>query len=86
LTASSSTDAIVDGILYEKRYSLLMEADRWADLRRYGRLNQLPLDVASGPNKNFIAKVMPIPQAECLNRIALGGNLIGPNGLNNCAP
>ncbi len=86
LTSSSSTDAILDGILYEKRYSLLMEGDRWVDMRRYGRLAQLPLDVPSGPNKSFVAKVMPIPQAECLNRIALGGNLIGPNGQNDCAP
>src|SRR5512146_193361 len=86
LTAASSTDASLDGILYEKRYSLLMEGDRWADMRRYGRLGQLPLDITSGPNKNFVAKVMPIPQGECLNRIPLGGALIGPNGQNDCAP
>jgi starch-binding outer membrane protein, SusD/RagB family len=86
LTAASSTDDILSGILYEKRYSLLMEGDRWVDMRRYNRLNQIPLDVTSGANKNFVAIVMPIPQAECLNRIALGGNFIGPNGLNDCAP
>jgi hypothetical protein len=86
LTSASSTDAILDGILYEKRYSLLMEGDRWVDMRRYGRLAQLPIDVPSGPNKSFVAKVMPIPQAECLNRVIQGGNLIGPNGQNNCAP
>lgn len=86
LTAASSDDAVLTGILYEKRYSLLMEGHRWVDMRRYNKLNLLPLDIASGPNKNFVAKVMPIPQAECLNRIPVGGALIGPNGQNNCAP
>lgn len=86
LTAASSDDAVLNGILYEKRYSLLMEGDRWVDLRRYNKLNTLPLDIASGPNKNFVAKVSPIPQAECLVRAKATGDLLGPNGLNNCAP
>ncbi len=86
LTAASSDDAILTGILYEKRYSLMMEGNRWIDMRRYNKLNLLPLDIASGPNKNFVAKVMPIPQAECLVRAPLGGAFVGPNGLNNCAP
>lgn len=86
LTASSSNDAILEGILYEKRYSLLMEGDRWPDMRRYGKLSELPLDVASGPNKNFVAIVNPIPQAECLVRVGLGPEFQGPNGLNDCAP
>lgn len=86
LTASSSNDAILEGILYEKRYSLLMEGDRWPDMRRYGKLSELPLDVASGANKNFVAIVNPIPQAECLVRVKLGPEFQGPNGLNDCAP
>lgn len=86
LTAASSDDAIITGILYEKRFSLLMEGHRWIDARRYGKLSTLPLDVTSGPNKNFVAAVMPVPQAECLNRTALGGAFIGPTGLNDCAP
>jgi len=86
LTAASSNDDILNGILYEKRMSLLMEGVRWVDLRRYNKLNTLPLDVSSGPNKNFVAKVLPVPQAECLNRLAVGGAFIGPNGQNNCAP
>ncbi len=64
----------------------MMEGDRWSDLRRYNKVNLLPLDVPSGPNKSFIAKVLPVPQGECLNRIVKGGNFIGPNGLNDCAP
>src|SRR5512146_761933 len=86
LTASSSTDAILNAILYEKRYSLVMEGDRWVDMRRYKKLDQIPIDITSGANKNFVAKVMPIPQSECLNRVPLGGAVIGPNGQDNCAP
>jgi hypothetical protein len=86
LTAASGSSAILDQILYEKRYSLMFEGLRWVDMRRYGRLNQLPLDVPSGPNKNFVAPVAPIPQAECLTRARLSGAFLGPNGQNNCAP
>ncbi len=86
LTAGSSTDDILSGILYEKRISLLMEGQRWPDMRRYGRLNQLPLDVSSGPNKNFVAIVNPVPQTECLVRVGAAGALLGPSGLNDCAP
>jgi hypothetical protein len=86
LTAASSDDAILMGILYEKRYSLMMEGVRWVDMRRYNKLNLLPLDVTSGPNKNFVAKVNPVPQSECLVRAKASGELLGPGGLNNCAP
>lgn len=86
LTPASTTDQILTGILYEKRYSLMMEGDRWIDMRRYGKLNLLPLDVTSGPNKNFVAIVNPIIQGECLVRVGLTGNMLGPNGLNDCAP
>jgi hypothetical protein len=86
LTTGSSDDAVLTGILYEKRYSLMMEGNRWIDMRRYNKLNLIPIDITSGPNKNFVARVMPIPQAECLNRTPLGGAFIGPNGQNDCAP
>lgn len=86
LTAASSDSAVIDGILYEKRYSLMMEGQRWPDARRYGRLGTLPLDITTGVNKNFVAKVVPVPQGECLVRAALSGALLGPNGQNNCAP
>jgi hypothetical protein len=86
LTAASTNDDILLGILYEKRYSLMMEGDRWVDHRRYGKLALLPLDIPSGPNKNFVARVAPIPQAECLVRVGKTGDLLGPGGQNNCAP
>lgn len=68
LTPASGATAILDGILYEKRYSLLGEGHRWVDMRRYGLLNTLPRDLTTGVNAHFIARVMPIPQAECLVR------------------
>jgi hypothetical protein len=86
LTAASSDDAVITGILYEKRYSLLMEGNRWMDMRRYGKLDLLPLDIPSGPNKNFVAKVLPVPQAECLNRLTLAAQFRGPSGFDDCAP
>lgn len=74
LTASSSDTAILDEILLQKRYSLFAEGTRWIDLRRYGRLNTLPLDAAS----HFVARVQPIPQAECLVRVGQQTPLAGP--------
>ena len=52
-------------LLYERRYSLLFEGQRWNDYRRFGLLNLLPLDKPG----QFVAKVMPIPQAECDARV-----------------
>ncbi|MEP6622511.1 MAG: RagB/SusD family nutrient uptake outer membrane protein, partial [bacterium] len=86
LTAASSDDAVLLGILYEKRYSTMMEGNRWVDMRRYNKLNLLPLDISSGANKNFVARVSPIPQGECLVRANVTGVLLGPGGLNDCAP
>ena len=84
LTVASSNDEFINAILYEKRYSLMMEGNRWVDHRRYNKLALLPLDIPSGPNRNFVAKVIPIPQGECLVRAGKAGDLLGPGGLNNC--
>ncbi len=53
--------ANLDAVMYEKRMSLLYEGIRWVDMRRWGRLGQLPIDKVG----QFVAVVMPIPQAEC---------------------
>ena len=53
--------ATLDNLLYERRYSLILEGMRWIDARRFGRLSSLPLDLPS----HFVAKVVPIPKAEC---------------------
>jgi hypothetical protein len=55
----------LQALLYERRYSLLFEGQRWNDYRRFGILNQLPLDITSGTNAHFVAKVQPVPLAEC---------------------
>lgn len=52
-------------LLYERRYSLLFEGQRWNDHRRFGLLGVLPIDQAG----QFVAKVMPIPQGECDARV-----------------
>jgi hypothetical protein len=36
--------ALIDEMLYERRYSLFYEGHRWIDMRRYNRLDQLPID------------------------------------------
>lgn len=74
LTAASADAAILDEILLQKRYSLLLEGTRWIDMRRYGKLATLPLDATN----HFVAKVMPVPQAECLVRVGKAPALAGP--------
>lgn len=61
LAAVPAGAAGLDLIMYEKHLSLLYEGTRWVDMRRWGRLGQLPIDRTG----QFVAKVMPIPQAEC---------------------
>ncbi|MCA2991004.1 RagB/SusD family nutrient uptake outer membrane protein [Gemmatimonas sp.] len=78
LTAASPDADIVTEILVQKRYSLLLEGHRWIDMRRYGRLNQLPRDLTTGVNAHFVARVQPLPQAECLQRVGQTGALAGP--------
>jgi len=59
----------LDELLYNKRYSLLFEGGhRWIDMRRYGRLDQLPLDLPS----HTIHPRFPFPVFECDAR---AGNL-----------
>lgn len=78
LTAGSPDADVLLGILYEKRYSLLAEGHRWIDMRRYGLLATLPLDITTGVNAHFVAKVIPVPQAECLVRARSDPSLAGP--------
>ena len=45
LSASSLTSATaLDELLHERQYSLFMEGHRWIDMRRHGRLDELPND------------------------------------------
>jgi len=64
-TGLSNTQQL-DELLYNKRYSLLFEGGhRWLDMRRYGRLTQLPLDVASHRRNDKF----PFPIDECNARV-----------------
>ena len=38
--------SLIDEILYQRRYSLFGEGHRWIDLRRYNRLDEIPIDRA----------------------------------------
>ena len=44
LVPFASAQAALDQLLHERRYSLFIEGHRWVDMRRYGKLNQLPVD------------------------------------------
>lgn len=56
--------AMLDALLYEKRYSLLFEGHRWVDLRHYNKLGTLPKDL---PAHKIFTK-FPLPRSECIIR------------------
>jgi hypothetical protein len=61
LTAANA----LDQLLYERRYSLFLEGHRWVDLRRYERLDTLPLDQVGEPLRpGRIFRQMPRPLDE----------------------
>lgn len=41
---ATTQDALIDEMLKQRRYSLFGEGHRWVDMRRYNRLNTLPID------------------------------------------
>jgi len=45
-TGATDDAALLDEVLMQRRYSLFGEGHRWIDLRRYNRLDELPLDRA----------------------------------------
>lgn len=54
--------ALLDEMLNQRRYELFMEGHRWVDMRRYNRLDELPIDRA---NDNVWLN-FPIPENENL--------------------
>ncbi|HUQ66309.1 MAG TPA: RagB/SusD family nutrient uptake outer membrane protein [Flavitalea sp.] len=52
--------ALITEMLNQRRYSLFYEGHRWVDLRRYGRLDELPVD---RPNDD-IWQEFPLPVTE----------------------
>jgi hypothetical protein len=59
-TGATTTAALIDEILFQRRYSLWGEAHRWIDARRYDRLNTIPTNLDNGT----VYKQLPPPQAE----------------------
>lgn len=54
-------DNIVDELLQQRRYSLFFEGGhRWIDMRRYDRLDELPVDV----DTHTVHASFPIPESE----------------------
>ena len=56
----------LDRLLYERRYSLLLEGHRWADVRRFGRLNTLPLDLPT--HVRAVQQVVPLSECQARDR------------------
>lgn len=56
----------IDQLLHERRYSLFAEGHRWVDMRRYGRLNQLPIDRTGDANRpdDQVFEQWPVPLNE----------------------
>jgi hypothetical protein len=65
LTPSSSNDAFVTELLYNRLYSLMWaQGTRWIDARRYGRTQQLPQDRPGDTRYEH----MIVPAGECTAR------------------
>lgn len=60
--ATTQTE-LIDEMLNQRRYELFFEGHRWYDMRRYDRLDDLPLD---RPGDNVWER-FPIPEAENVN-------------------
>ena len=74
LAGFADETAFLDELLYNRRLSLLFEGHRWVDMRRFGRLNQLTLDLPT----HVIISQLPVPQGECLSRALADASLKGP--------
>jgi hypothetical protein len=74
LAGFADETAFIDELLYNRRLSLLFEGHRWIDMRRFGRLNQLTLDLPT----HIVISELPVPQAECLSRVLADAALKGP--------
>ena len=57
---ADNKDALINEMLHQRRYSLFYLGHRWIDMRRYGRLNQLPLDLPT--HKVFEQHVRPFAE------------------------
>lgn len=58
-TGAVTANAVLDELLNQRRYSLFMEGHRWFDMRRYNRLNTLPLDAANHVMRSEFPRYRP---------------------------
>ena len=56
----SKTGALLDEVLKQRRYSLFGEGHYWLDMRRLGRLDQIPKDRTG----DIVHEVFPVPLQE----------------------
>lgn len=59
-SGASSEDALITEVLNQRRYSLFFEGHRWIDMRRYNRLDELPVDRAG----DDVWEEFPLPVTE----------------------
>lgn len=59
-SGAETKDALIDEMLKQRRYSLYFEGHRWLDLRRYDKLNTLPID----RDNDDVWSSFPIPSTE----------------------
>jgi len=59
-TGPTDTESLTDEMLLQRRYSLFAEGHRWIDMRRYNRLDELPL---ARPDDDVFSQ-FPIPLTE----------------------
>jgi hypothetical protein len=57
-SGAQTADALEDEILFQRRYSLFGESHRWIDMRRFGRLSELPNDRPG----DAVPSAVPIPK------------------------
>lgn len=60
-----TAETVFDELVYQRRYGLLFEGHRWIDMRRWGLLDELPLDRMG----DGVATAFPIPTNELNARL-----------------
>ena len=76
MTALRQPATLLDELLYEKRYSLYWEGLRWIDMRRYGKLAELPHDKPTAK----VFPYFPLPDDECVPRGRPAASCVAPAG------
>jgi hypothetical protein len=59
-TGGTDTESLVNEMLNQRRYSLYAEGHRWIDMRRYNKLDELPIDRP----EDDVWSMFPIPLTE----------------------